>query len=251
MGSRPEKITTLLLDCDNTLVQSECLAFEASADLTNEIFAARKVNLSFTGCYLQREFVGQNFQNMIRAIEAKFNVSCNISDEELEHYASMEDDRVISKLMQKLEPCEGVNAELERLKGHYRLAVVSSSALRRVRSSLDKAGQADFFDPNDVFSAADSLPVPTSKPDPAVYLHALRTMDKSASECVAVEDSRSGATSAKCTGIITVGYTGACDTPKEAEALRVVLENAGCKFVMSSWDEFPDILYKIETHLTE
>lgn len=163
----------------------------------------------------------------------------------------MEDDRVISKLMQKLEPCEGANAELERLQGHYRLAVVSSSALRRVRASLEKAGQADFFDPNDIFSAADSLTVPTSKPDPAVYIHALTTMDKSASECVAVEDSRSGATSAKRAGIITVGYTGACETPKEAEALRGVLENAGCKFVMSSWDEFPDILYKIETRLTE
>ncbi|KAG5759169.1 hypothetical protein H9Q69_006345 [Fusarium xylarioides] len=245
------KITTLLLDCDNTLVQSESLAFDASADLTNEILASRKVDLSFTGAYLQREFVGQNFQNMVRAIEDKFNVSCSISDDELEHYASMEDDRVISKLMQKLEPCEGANAELERFKGHYRLAVVSSSALRRVRASLEKAGQADFFDPNDVFSAEDSLPVPTSKPDPAVYLHALKTMDKSASECVAVEDSRSGATSAKCASIITVGYTGACETHKEAESLRLVLEKAGCEFVMSSWDEFPDILYKIETRLVE
>ncbi|KAF5981414.1 HAD superfamily hydrolase [Fusarium bulbicola] len=230
---------------------SESLAFEASADLTNEILASCKVDLSFTGRYLQREFVGQNFQNMIRAIEAKFNVSCNISDKELEHYATMEDDRVTSKLMQKLEPCEGANAKLEPLKGHYRLAVVSSSALRRVRASLDKVGQADLFDPNDVFSAADSLPVPTSKPDPAVYLHALKAMDKSANECVAVEDSRSGATSATCAGIITVGYTGACETLKEAEVLRVVLENAGCKFVMSSWDEFQHVLYKIETTLVE
>ncbi|EWZ82386.1 hypothetical protein FOCG_16552 [Fusarium oxysporum f. sp. radicis-lycopersici 26381] len=59
------KITTILLNCDNTLVQSEFLAFEANADLTNEILAARKVDLNFTGSYLQREFVGQNFQNMV------------------------------------------------------------------------------------------------------------------------------------------------------------------------------------------
>ncbi|KAM0081074.1 hypothetical protein ACKRZS_006774 [Fusarium odoratissimum] len=245
------KITTLLLDCDNTLVQPESIAFEASADLTNEILAARKVDLSFTGSYLQLEFVGQNFQNMILAIEAKFNVSCNISDKELEHYVSMEDDRVISKLMQNLELCDGANAELERLKGHYRLAVVSSSALRHVRACFDKAGQANFFDPSDVFSAADSLPVPTSKPDPAVNLHVLKVMGKGASECVAVEDSRSGATSAQRAGIITVGYTGACETPEEADALCIVLGNAGCHFVMSSWDEFPDILRKIKTHLME
>ncbi|KAL5609659.1 hypothetical protein FOVSG1_004340 [Fusarium oxysporum f. sp. vasinfectum] len=221
------KITTLLLDCDNTLVQPESIAFEASADLTNEILAARKVDLSFTGSYLQLEFVGQNFQNMHG------------------------DDRVISKLMQNLELCDGANAELERLKGHYRLAVVSSSALRRVRVSLDKAGQANFFDPSDVFSAADSLPVPTSKPDPTVNLRVLKVMGKSASECVAVEDSRSGATSAQRAGIITVGYTGACETPEEADALRIVLGNAGCHFVMSSWDEFPDVLRKIKKHLME
>jgi HAD superfamily hydrolase (TIGR01509 family) len=185
----------------------------------------------------------------MRSLEANYNVSCNISDKELEHYASMEDDRVIAKLMQKLQPCEGANAVLERLQGQYHLAVVSSSALRRVRASLDKAGQAYFFDPKDVFSAADSLPVPTSKPDPAVYLHALKMMDKQASECIAVEDSRSGATSANRAGILTIGYTGACPTAEDAETLRGVLEKAGCKIVMKSWDEFPKILQKVETGL--
>ncbi|KAK7415559.1 hypothetical protein QQX98_005805 [Neonectria punicea] len=250
MGSYTgNNITTLLLDCDNTLVQSETLAFEACADLTNEILAARHVNLHFTGRQLQREFVGQSFQTMMRSLETKYNVSCNMSDTELEHYASMEDDRVISKLVQKLQPCEGANAELERLVGRYRLAVVSSSALRRVRASLDKAGQAGFFDPNDVFSAADSLPVPTSKPDPAVYLAALKAMGKTASECVAVEDSRSGVTSANRAGIVTIGYTGACEDSEEADALHAVLKKAGCKLIMSSWAEFPGLLQKIESGL--
>lgn len=183
----------------------------------------------------------------MRSLEAKYNVSCNMSDAELEHYAGMEDDRVISKLVQKLQPCSGANAELERLVGRYRLAVVSSSALRRVRASLDKAGQADFFTPSDVFSAADSLPVSTSKPDPAVYLHALEVMGRTAGECVAVEDSRSGATSANRAGILTVGYTGACEDPDEAEALCAVLEKAGCKLIMSSWAEFPGLLQRIES----
>ncbi|OHE99911.1 hypothetical protein CORC01_04812 [Colletotrichum orchidophilum] len=230
---------------------SETLAFEACADLTNEILAARNVNLQFTGRQLQREFVGQSFQAMIRSLEAKYGVSSNTSDAELEHYASLEDDCVIAKLLEKLQPCEGVNDELERLAaaGRYRLAVVSSSALRRVRASLEKAGQASFFNPNDVFSATDSLPVPTSKPDPAVYLHALKTTGKVASECIAVEDSRSGATSANRAGIITIGYTGACENVEEADALRVVLEKAGCKLIMSNWVEFPSLLRKIEDEL--
>lgn len=182
----------------------------------------------------------------MRSLEAKYNITCNISDTMLEKYAGMEDDRVISKLLQKLQPCEGANAELERLVGNYHLAVVSSSALLRVRASLDKAGQAGFFAPDDVFSAADSLPVPISKPDPAVYLHALKAMGRTAGECIAVEDSRSGATSANRAGITTIGYTGACGDPAEAEKLGEVLQKAGCQLIMSHWAEFPELLTKIE-----
>lgn len=60
------QITTLLLDCDNTLVQSEALAFDACADLTNDILSKCGIDLQFTGPQLQREFVGQNFQDMVR-----------------------------------------------------------------------------------------------------------------------------------------------------------------------------------------
>ncbi|KAK1676456.1 HAD-like domain-containing protein [Colletotrichum godetiae] len=251
MVPRSTNITLLLLDCDNTLVQSETLAFEACAELTNEILAACNVDLHFTGRQLQRDFVGQSFQAMMRSLEVKYGVSCNITDAELGDYASMEDDRVISKLVEKLQSCEGANAELERLvaAGRHQLAVVSSSALRRVRASLEKTGQITFFHPNDVFSAADLLPVPMSKPDTAVYFHAPKTMGKVAAECIAVEDSRSGATSANRAGIITIGYTGACEDVEEANTLRGILEKAGCKLIMSNWTEFPNLLHQIETEL--
>lgn len=39
-----KQITTILFDCDNTLVLSEELAFEACADLSNEILAAHNVS---------------------------------------------------------------------------------------------------------------------------------------------------------------------------------------------------------------
>ncbi|RYP86597.1 hypothetical protein DL769_000665 [Monosporascus sp. CRB-8-3] len=251
MGSTTGRhITTLLFDCDNTLVQSETVAFEASADLTNEILASRNVDLQFTGPQLQREFVGLSFQAMMRAIEEKYKVSCNLSEAGLERYAGMEDDRVIAKLMQKLQPCVGVNAELERLAGlenkRYHPAVVSSSALRRVQASLDKVGQAGFFAKGDVFSAADSLPVPTSKPDPAVYLHALEKLGKTAGECLAIEDSRSGATSAGRAGILTLGYVGAYEDAEERVRMSKVLTEAGCKLIMSHWAEFKECLEKIE-----
>jgi len=61
-----KQITTVLFDCDNTLVLSEHLAFEACSDLVNEILASRNIRDRFTGPQLQEDFVAQSFQNMVR-----------------------------------------------------------------------------------------------------------------------------------------------------------------------------------------
>jgi beta-phosphoglucomutase-like phosphatase (HAD superfamily) len=126
----------------------------------------------------------------------------------------------------------------------FQLAVVSSSALRRVRASIEKVGQDKYFNPDHVFSAATSLPQPTSKPNPAIYLHALKVLGKTAEECVAVEDSKSGATAAFRANIKTIGYTGSYEPEKEAE-MRKVLQDAGCVVIMSHWNEFEGALQKI------
>lgn len=240
----PQKITTLLLDCDNTLVLSESLAFEACADLANEILASRNIPDRYTGPQLLSEFVGQNFRGMITNLKAKYKYE--MSEAELETYVTKEEDKVIAKLREKLQPCEGVDAVLEKLAAEkkYKLAVVSSSALRRVKASVDKVGQDKYFG-DDIFSAATSLEKPTSKPDPAIYLHALKVLGKRADECVAVEDSKSGATAAFRAKIPTVGYVGSYE-PEEREKMRGVLEAAGCVVIMEHWKEFEGAMDKIQ-----
>lgn len=60
------KVTFIIFDCDNTLVQSEPIGFQVSAEITNEILALRGIDdVRFTGPQLQREFVGMTFQNMV------------------------------------------------------------------------------------------------------------------------------------------------------------------------------------------
>jgi hypothetical protein len=90
------QITTLLLDCDNTLVLSESLAFEACAELANEILASRNIPDRYTGPQLLSEFVGQNFRGMMVSLKAKFKYE--MGDDELEKYVSSEEDKVIAKL---------------------------------------------------------------------------------------------------------------------------------------------------------
>lgn len=242
-----QKITTILFDCDNTLVLSEELAFEGCADLINKICKERdiKIEKPFTGETLIKEFVGQNFRGMLTTLQKQNNFE--ISPEDLDKYVVQEEDVVIAKLKEALKPCEGVDAELEKLakSGKYHLAVVSSSALRRVKASIEKVGQDKYFG-NDIFSAATSLPKPTSKPDPAIYLHALKTLGKTAEESVAVEDSKSGTLSGTRAGIKVIGYVGPYADDKKAE-MEKVLRDAGAVVVMKDWKEFPAALEQIES----
>lgn len=180
------------------------------------------------------------------SLKAKFKYE--MEDSELESYVSKEEDKVIGKLREKLQPCEGVDAELEKLAAakKYHLAVVSSSALRRVQASIDKVGQDKYFLKEEVYSAATSLPKPTSKPDPAIYNHAMEKLGVTAEECVAVEDSKSGATAAFRAHIKTIGYVGSYEE-HEREKITQVLKDAGVVVVMNHWSEFESALAKIES----
>jgi len=237
------KITTLLFDCDNTLVLSESLAFEACAELANEILASRGIPDRYTGPQLLSEFVGQNFRGMVTNLKAKYKYE--MEEAELETYVTREEDQVIAKLKAKLQPCEGVDSVLPKLEGKYTLAVVSSSALRRVKASIEKVGQDKYFDER-VYSAASSLPKPTSKPDPAIYLWAMEKIGVKAEECIAIEDSKSGTLSGVRAGIRVVGYVGSYDED-EREKMRGVLSENGAKPIMEHWSEFEGVLKGIES----
>lgn len=236
----------MFFDCDNTLVLSEELAFEACADLANEILEKHGISDRYTGSQLIQDFVGQNFRGMMISLQAKYKFE--LSKEDLEYYVKREEDMVIAKLEEKAQPCVGVSDQLEKLykSQAYGMAVVSSSALRRVQASIKKVGQDKYFDPNLVFSAASSLPKPTSKPDPAIYLHALKECGKTAEETVAIEDSKSGALSAIRAGIPVIGYVGSYESDDKRLEMSQSLQELGAKVVMKDWIEFEKCLGEIE-----
>ena len=244
----PPQITHLLFDCDNTLVLSEDLAFEACATVANRILAAHNNPTRYDGPRLLSEFVGMNFRGMMGALQTRFSIT--LSPQELESYVKAEEDQVIATLKEKAEPCVGATEVLQSLydEKKYGMAVVSSSALRRVQASIEKVDQARFFPRDHVFSAATSLEKPTSKPDPAVYLHACEVLGKGVGECVAVEDSKSGTLSAVRAGIPTMGYVGSYEE-KDREEMTELLLKTGAKCVMQEWSEFREKLAEIENAL--
>ena len=175
-----------------------------------------------------------------------------MSDDELNEYVEKELGAVTSKLRQKCQPCEGAPEELEKLRkeGKYPMAVVSTSAKPRVVASLEKTDMMQYFLNEHVFSAATSLDPPSSKPDPAIYLHACKVLGVEPGSCVAVEDSRSGATAAKRAGIPLIGYVGVYlledGKEKQDQMVKVLTEECGATAMMYNWIEFQDCLKKVE-----
>lgn len=175
-----------------------------------------------------------------------------MSAEELNTYVDKEVGKVVEKLMEKAVPCPGAPEEVEKLKGKYPMAVVSTSAKPRVIASLVKTGMGEgrYWSDDHVFSAATSLDPPSSKPDPAIYLHAAKVLGVKPEECVTVEDSKSGATAAMRAGIPCIGYVGVYGLEEGEEKMtkmaQILKETCDCKAIMYDWKEFPDCLKKID-----
>lgn len=199
---------------------------------------------------LLEDFVGHNFRGMLKGLQTKNNFT--MSDAELEDYVQRELGAVTRKLSEKATECEGVTEALNKLKEQgYPLSVVSTSAKSRVVASIEKVKIDHFFPNEHVFSAATSLDPPSSKPDPAIYIHACKVLGVKPEECVTVEDSKSGATAAMRAGIPCVAYVGIYGEEegekKMKEMAELLTEQTKCVAVMYKWSEFQDILKKIES----
>ncbi|PSN61767.1 HAD-like protein [Corynespora cassiicola Philippines] len=246
------KADYILLDCDNTLVQSEHLAFEACAELTNELLEKKGKTERYTAESLLEDFVGHNFRGMLKGLQEK--VGFTLSDQELEDYVERELGAVTKKLSEKAIECPGVTEQLNWAKDQgYKMSVVSTSAKSRVVASIEKAKIDHFFKPEHVYSAATSLNPPSSKPDPAIYNFACKELGVENAKCVTVEDSKSGATAAMRAGIPCIAYVGIYGIEEGKEKMeqmaKLLTEQTKCAAVMYDWKDFPEVLKKVESQL--
>jgi len=249
------EIKYILFDCDNTLAQSEKLAFEACADLTNQLLDKYKIKIEprYTGESLLHEFVGQNFRGMMLSLEKKHNFEIDKSD--LNYYVDQEVIAVTNKLKERATECPGATAQVKALHGKIPMAVVSTSAKSRVLASVEKIGigYGQYWPDEHVFSAATSMPEPSSKPDPKIYNWACEKLGVAQANAVAVEDSKSGATAAMRAGIPCIAYVGIYGLEEGKEKMEQMAElltkEAKCFAVMRDWSEFPSILRKHDPSL--
>ena len=94
----------------------------------------------------------------------------------------------------------GVVAMLNQL--HLSRCVASSAPKPKIQLALNVCGLAPFFG-TDVFSCYE---IGAWKPDPAIFLHAAQAMNRSAEQCLVVEDSDVGVAAAVAAGMRVLRY---------------------------------------------
>jgi beta-phosphoglucomutase-like phosphatase (HAD superfamily) len=234
-----DDLRVLLLDADGSLFPSEAPAFEASAGVTNRFLAAMGIQATYTPEYLLATTTGKNFRTTAADLAAAHGVIP--TGAMLDDWVAEEKNVVSAHLGRVLRPDPAVLEPLHRLARRYRLAAVSSSALSRLDKCFRATGLAELIPAGQRYSAEDSLPVPTSKPDPAVYLHAIDQLGVRAAQAIAIEDSGPGARSAVAAGIATVGNLTFVPAEERAKRRRDLREAGVLEFV-ESWGDVAAML---------
>ncbi len=260
----PSRVRAVLCDADGNLFPSEEPAFVASTEVTNRFLEQLGVARRYTAEELRLATTGLNFRSTAVTLALAGGAAVDpelvppgagdagaggltapdgrrLTSAELEEWVAEEKQAVIAHLRTVLRPDPGVLGPLTRIAASYDVAAVSSSADARIAACFEVTGLAGFFPAPRRFSAEDSLPRPTSKPDPAIYRHALVELGLDASGAVAVEDSVPGATSAVAAGVPTVGNLQFVP-PGERVERRGLLEAAGAVAVVDDWDGVLDLL---------
>lgn len=238
-GLEPGAIAAILCDADGCLFPSEEPAFDASAEITNAFLAEIGARARFSGEQLRLATTGQTFRTTALRLAAEEGIA--VDPLALERWVDEERRAVTAHLGRTLTPLDEVVAPLTRLARSRNLAVVTSSALTRLEACLAATGLADLFPRQARFSAESSLPVPTSKPDPAVYLLAQESLEVSPRTALAVEDSLPGVEAAVGAGLPTLGNV-VFVPPAEREERVAALRAAGAAGVIGSWAELEQLL---------
>lgn len=260
----PAPITTLLCDADDNLFGSERPAFDASTEVTNRFLARFGVTAPLSSEELRKRAVGKNFRTTALDLAVQCEVPLEqalaqgrpaavvatagdlaggnaLSADELEQWVLEERERVTAHLGATLTPDPEVLEPLRDLATRYALAAVSSSATKRLQACFTATGLDALLSEAVTFSAEDSLPVPTSKPDPAVYLHCGQALGVAAEQGLAIEDSVAGVTSAVAAGYATIGNLMFLP-PDERDCRRKELIEAGAVAITDSWRAIADAL---------
>ncbi len=214
-------IKAIIFDMDGVLIDSENLWQQAEQDLFREV-----------GAHISDDLLEQT--RGLRSVEMvdhwcrKFSVTTETPEVLLERY----DRRMIEELRTRVPLMEGAEEAILffREKG-LPLGLASCSAMNQIEAAMEKHGLSGYFE--FMISASGEMP---GKPHPEIYLQAAKKMGLEPTECLAIEDSFFGVSSAKAAGMKVL----AMPDPQEYNQERFGLAHLKIR----SLSEINDILFE-------
>lgn len=219
------RLQALLLDLDGVIVDSEYY------DYINQVTFINEINKSYNQIEVCKDYpglVGKSYEGLKR--ELCLLTGNRIEPEVLWQLYLKYDLHNKSNINYKDIFRSDINDLLHFAKrNRISTAIVSSSPKAHIEDVISVCGIKDDIDV--IISGAD---LPHSKPDPAVYLKALKQLGISPVSAVAIEDSACGITSAVKAGIPVIAYEETRLPVNQTEANWIVKSFAEALSVIAS-----------------
>ena len=196
------KYKYIIFDCDGVLVDSEFLACTTLSEMLlpyGGIISAEKI---------MSDYVGMKDVEVVKILSSLLQLI-------LPHEFMYQYEKTLDiKLENNLEAIPGIDFILKNLR--LPNALVSNSNYPRIIISLKSAGLLSYFKKENIFSPDLAM---VSKPDPGIYLYALKQLGINADEAIVIEDSPTGVSAASGAGIEVIGFLAASHSENQEEAL--------------------------------
>jgi HAD superfamily hydrolase (TIGR01509 family) len=195
----------VIFDCDGVLVDSEPLSMRA------DVLLLKRFGIEMSEAEAHMRFVGTTFQAMLDMMTAQYGTRFP------DGLHAVKNNMVEELYHAELRIVDGVADVLQALKNKgLSLSIGSNSPKARVELAVKLVGIGHQFDR--IVSYQD---VREGKPAPDIFLHAAKLAIVPLDQCVLVEDSLTGVTAGKASGIRTIGFTGTHAHPDvHAQALK-------------------------------
>ena len=212
----------VIFDCDGVLVDSEPLSLAVTQQVLGEL-----------GCELSEAdgyqyLLGRSLGHVVDWLREARGLALEPSHREMIHQ------RLMDRLASDLQGIPHIAEAVAGLEGP--VCVASSSALDRVRHSLEVTGLLPLFEPN-LFTAS---MVARGKPEPDLFLYAARAMGRDPEQCVVIEDSPAGLDAARAAGMRVVAFTGGSHA--RPAGLHAMVANHAPMAIISDMRELPAVL---------
>lgn len=183
-----DAVELVIFDCDGVLVDSETLAIQVEARLLASLgWAIEEAEI------LER-FVGRSDAHMLQEIEHELG-------RPMPEWQGLYEKALEAAFRSELKPVPGIESALANLE--VPCCIASSGSHEKMKLTLGLTGLLPHFDR--IYSATE---VSNGKPAPDLFLHAAAQCGVEPSQCVVVEDSRSGVLAARAAGMRVLGYGG-------------------------------------------